>query len=863
MKKRIFWGQLIAALLYIGNTTFSQTIWTDADFTTLKGHTWVNSGNWDYGGDVHIQNVNEVIFESNMSGKPNTGVLSIETGGKLTADGMVIVNQLGPTTGDAVLVTDGGKAYFNGGLTANIMNSNNDYYAIGVIRGNSQLHVKGDTNINANFEKGYGLYLGEGTTNSFSKNDSGNGSVNIYAGKIGIYSLGNTDFNQDVNISLNSNGGTGIISNTTNTLSTTNFNGFVTVENNSISDNTSTAYGVAVSNANGILNLNAGGKIVFGDNYTNGNEIGIYANKGIINITGDLTVQSNSGGIQAVFYTTNGGRITAVDSVMDLKGNMYANNNSEITVAMNSGSLWEGASYIGNGSTVDIKMTGSKWKMTEDSTVTNLDILSGTTVYLNAAPDYSNFIGRTLTITENYHGNGGTIVFNTQLEDDNSVTDKMIVEGDTSGTTKVRVNNMGGRGAHTENGIELISILGISDGEFVKDGRIVAGAYEYFLNRGDGITTDSNNWYLTSTIPSIIPPPVTPPDPEEPLDPIDPEILDPPLGPELPNVIEPIYRPESGSYLANARAVNSLFIHTLHDRLGETQYTDALKNGEQVSSIWVRNVGGYGTFRDGSNQLKTRNKKNVIQVGGDIADWSSNENNRYHLGIMAGYGFNHSKTESNKTSYTSKGETEGFNLGVYGTYYANENDKSGFYADTWLTYSWFDNEVRGDELEREKYKSQGITASLESGYSFKIKSDDSDRKTYYIQPKAQIIYMGVDIDDHTEANGTKVETKGDENIQTRIGARVYVNHFNPADRDNSKEIQPFVEANWIHNSKDVNVSMDDINNKIKGTKDIGEVKVGTEVKLNPSFNVWGNVSHQWGGSGYRDTKVTLGIKYSF
>lgn len=863
MKKRIFWGQLIAALLYIGNTTFSQTIWTDADFTTLKGHTWVNSGNWDYGGDVHIQNVNEVIFESNMSGKPNTGVLSIETGGKLTADGMVIVNQLGPTTGDAVLVTDGGKAYFNGGLTANIMNSNNDYYAIGVIRGNSQLHVKGDTNINANFEKGYGLYLGEGTTNSFSKNDSGNGSVNIYAGKIGIYSLGNTDFNQDVNISLNSNGGTGIISNTTNTLSTTNFNGFVTVENNSISDNTSTAYGVAVSNANGILNLNAGGKIVFGDNYTNGNEIGIYANKGIINITGDLTVQSNSGGIQAVFYTTNGGRITAVDSVMDLKGNMYANNNSEITVAMNSGSLWEGASYIGNGSTVDIKMTGSKWKMTEDSTVTNLDILSGTTVYLNAAPDYSNFIGRTLTITENYHGNGGTIVFNTQLEDDNSVTDKMIVEGDTSGTTKVRVNNMGGRGAHTENGIELISILGISDGEFVKDGRIVAGAYEYFLNRGDGITTDSNNWYLTSTIPSIIPPPVTPPDPEEPLDPIDPEILDPPLGPELPNVIEPIYRPESGSYLANARAVNSLFIHTLHDRLGETQYTDALKNGEQVSSIWVRNVGGYGTFRDGSNQLKTRNKKNVIQVGGDIADWSSNENNRYHLGIMAGYGFNHSKTESNKTSYTSKGETEGFNLGVYGTYYANENDKSGFYADTWLTYSWFDNEVRGDELEREKYKSQGITASLESGYSFKIKSDDSDRKTYYIQPKAQIIYMGVDIDDYTEANGTKVETKGDGNIQTRIGARVYVNHFNPADRDNSKEIQPFVEANWIHNSKDVNVSMDDINNKIKGTKDIGEVKVGTEVKLNPSFNVWGNVSHQWGGSGYRDTKVTLGIKYSF
>lgn len=855
MKKRVFWGQLIAALLCIGNSAFSQTVWTDGDFTSSKGHTWINAGNWEYGGDVHIQNINEVIFESNMAGKPNTGVLSIEAGGKLTADGMVIVNQLGPTTGDAVLVTDGGKAYFNGGLTTNIINSSNDYYAVGVIKANSELHVKGDTIINANFEKGYGLYLGEGTTNSFNKNSNDYGSVNIYTGKIGVYSLGNTDFNQNVNIYLNSNGATGLISNSTNTLSTTTFNGFVTVVNNSISDNTSSAYGLAVSNANGILNLNNGGKIIFGNNYTNGHEIGIYANKGIVNITGDFTVQSNSGGIQAAFYADNGGKINAVNSVMNLIGSMYANNSSLIQISMNDGSFWEGASYIGNGSTTDITMTGSQWKITDDSAVTNLNILNGTTVYLNADPDYNNFTARTLTISQNYYGDNSTIVFNTQLEDDNSITDKMIVEGDTSGTTKVRINNMGGNGAYTQNGIELISVLGVSDGEFIKDGRIVAGAYEYFLNRGDGITTDNNNWYLTSTIPSIIPPIVTPPDP------VDPELIVPPL--VVPPTADPIYRPESGSYLANAAAVNSLFIHTLHDRLGETQYTDTLNKKEKVSSIWVRNIGGYSTFRDNSNQLRTTNKKNVIQVGGDIADWNSNENNRYHLGFMAGYGFNHSKTESNKTSYTSKGETEGFNLGIYGTYYANEIDKSGFYTDTWLTYSWFDNEVHGEELEKEKYKSRGVTASIESGYSFKIKNDDSHRKTYYIQPKAQIIYMGIDTDNHTEVNGTKVETKGNENIQTRAGIRVYANHFNSADRNNSKEIQPFIETNWIHNSEDIKVSMDDVNNKIRGTKDIGEVKIGTEIKINPNFNLWGNVSHQWGGSGYRDTKITIGVKYSF
>ncbi|MGN0943065.1 autotransporter outer membrane beta-barrel domain-containing protein [Fusobacterium varium] len=39
--------------------------------------------------------------------------------------------------------------------------------------------------------------------------------------------------------------------------------------------------------------------------------------------------------------------------------------------------------------------------------------------------------------------------------------------------------------------------------------------------------------------------------------------------------------------------------------------------------------------------------------------------------------------------------------------------------------------------------------------------------------------------------------------------------------------------------------------------------MGTEIKVNPNFNLWGNVSHQWGGSGYRDTKITIGLKYSF
>ena len=42
----------------------------------------------------------------------------------------------------------------------------------------------------------------------------------------------------------------------------------------------------------------------------------------------------------------------------------------------------------------------------------------------------------------------------------------------------------------------------------------------------------------------------------------------------------------------------------LHDRLGETQYTDMLTGEQKVTSLWMRNVGGHTRFNDGSGQLK-------------------------------------------------------------------------------------------------------------------------------------------------------------------------------------------------------------------------------------------------------------------
>ncbi|WP_213994184.1 autotransporter outer membrane beta-barrel domain-containing protein, partial [Sodalis sp. dw_96] len=105
--------------------------------------------------------------------------------------------------------------------------------------------------------------------------------------------------------------------------------------------------------------------------------------------------------------------------------------------------------------------------------------------------------GTELTVTGDYVGNNGLLYFTAKLSDDASQSTRLIVEGNTSGDTLVAVSNGGGSGAQTVDGIELISVGGSSDGEFTQSGRIVAGAYDYTLERGTG--TNAANWYLNSS----------------------------------------------------------------------------------------------------------------------------------------------------------------------------------------------------------------------------------------------------------------------------------------------------------------------------------------------------------------------------
>jgi autotransporter family porin len=541
-----------------------------------------------------------------------------------------------------------------------------------------------------------------------------------------------------------------------------------------------------------------------------------------------------------------------------------AQQNSTIKLNMTDNSLWNGASYITSATAgtgvISLQMRDATWNMTHSSTLTDLTLNSGAVVNFGHGGDEA---WQTLTINEDFTGNGGKLVFNTVLHDDASETDKLKVLGNTAGNTFVVVNNIGGIGAQTVEGIEIIEVAGNSDGTFEKAGRIVAGAYDYNVVQKD------NNWYLTSFIPvtppgPVDPDPVDPTDPElvdpDPIDPLDPVIREP-EEPVVPPVTEQQYRPEAGSYLANNFAANTLFMTRLHDRLGETQYTDMLTGEKKVTSLWMRNVGGHTRFKDGSGQLKTQSNSYVLQLGGDLAQWSSDGLDRWHIGAMAGYANSQNRTQSSLTGYASRGQVTGYSVGLYGTWYANDADKTGTYVDSWVLYNWFDNKVMGQEQAAEKYKSSGVTTSVEAGYSFKL--GESERNSYWLQPKAQVVWMDVQADDHREANGTRVKDDTAGNLMTRLGVKAFINGHNAIDDGKSREFQPFVEANWIHNSQTARVKMDDVSNDMRGTKNIGELKVGVEGQITPRLNVWSNVAQQVGDKGYSDTRGMLGVKYNF
>lgn len=424
----------------------------------------------------------------------------------------------------------------------------------------------------------------------------------------------------------------------------------------------------------------------------------------------------------------------------------------------------------------------------------------------------------TLTVKGNYTSNNGLLTLSTVLGGDNSATDKLVILGDSAGTTRVQINNAGGQGAQTNKGIELISVAGQSKGVFTQANRVTAGTYDYFLQKGPS----DGNWYLLSQI-----------------------------QPNPPTPVERVIRPEAGSYTANMGAARTLFNQQLSDRAERAEN----------STLWLRQSGSHTNFYDNSGQLKTTSNRYVVQGGGELWSGQFDVQDSLGIGMMAGYGNAHSNTDSGRSGYQSKGTVDGYSSGLYATWYQNAKTQEGVYADSWLQYNWLNASVNGEQLSSEDYGINGFSGSVESGYRQPVYHGENG--DVFITPQAQLIWSGMRADDHTESNGTRVSSTDGNNLLSRLGMKISRDGVSSQDRTSGKLFTTYVEANWLHNTASNGVSLDGDNVTEAGTSNIGEVKLGVEGKLNNHLNVWSNVGQQIGGEGYSDLSAVIGMNYQF
>lgn len=531
-------------------------------------------------------------------------------------------------------------------------------------------------------------------------------------------------------------------------------------------------------------------------------------------------------------------------SIITPGNNILVNNTGGGLNIISSDSTLNGATKLVSGTTTLKLSENTIWNMKDDSVVTHLTN-SDSIINLSYDDGQTFTQGKTLTVKGNYVGDNGQLNIRTVLGDDKSATDRLIVEGNTSGSTTVYVKNAGGSGAATLNGIELITVNGDespADAFRQGDARIAAGAFEYQLKQ------QGKNWYLTS------------------YQSLNEEDNSSEGNSESTETPTPVLRPEAGSYVANLAAANTLFVMRLNDRAGETRYIDPVTEQERSSRIWLRQIGGHNAWRDSNGQLRTTSHRYVSQLGADLLTGGFTDSDSWRLGVMAGYARDYNSTHSSVSDYRSKGSVRGYSAGLYATWFADDISKKGAYIDAWAQYSWFKNSVKGDELAYESYSAKGATVSLEAGYGFALNKSfglEAAKYTWIFQPQAQAIWMGVDHNAHTEANGSRIENDANNNIQTRLGFRTFIRTQEKNSGPHGDDFEPFVEMNWIHNSKDFAVSMNGVKVEQDGARNLGEIKLGVNGNLNPAASVWGNVGVQLGDNGYNDTAVMVGLKYKF
>ncbi len=286
------------------------------------------------------------------------------------------------------------------------------------------------------------------------------------------------------------------------------------------------------------------------------------------------------------------------------------------TVDVSASTLTGAATTLPGTTSIVTLRDQTTWHLTGNSTLTTLT--NAASQILFTPPSAGTF--KTLTVNT-YTGAAGGIGLNTVLAGDNAPSDRLVIDtGTASGTTGLTITNAGGTGAITQ-----------------RDGILVVDAV-------NGGTTAPGSFALARR--AVARPLRVPPVPGQPGRQSG-RCLVPALrarsvtrsarlpGPPTPG--QALFRPEVAAYLANQRLAGQMFVHSLHDRLGEPQYVEGQpfdKAEDKPRSGWLRVVGKWEGSRSQDGYFKVDTDSFLLHGGAELAKWkaAASEEDRLHLG---------------------------------------------------------------------------------------------------------------------------------------------------------------------------------------------------------------------------------------
>jgi outer membrane autotransporter protein len=726
--------------------------------------------------------------------------------------------------------------------------------------GNTLGPITNSGSVTASGPGGLGAFIAAATTftNTSSATITSRQATGIIANGGGTFDNAGTITGHNAGINLT--GGPGIVSNTGIITGATapgllfvgNFDNSVINSGNIGGGSGGTAVQFDTGNDTMLWN---GGTVVGAIRFGLGSDILTLRNLTDANLAGTGVIDGGPGTDHLVFdnsTVTGFGRFTNWENVDLINNARLTLDNAGMILGdagTGTGTLAIGSSstlFAGNGANPTIQSFTAGQFVTVNNAGT-IDLTNGGSAAANS-----------LTIAGNYVGMSGALHLNTALGSDGSPSDKLVISGGSAtGSTSIRITNVGGSGALTTgNGILVINTINggtTNPGAFALAGPVLAGPYEYTLFRG-AIDPAPDNWYLRSTVPTPTPtltptrsPTPTPTPMPTPPGPTPPGPAPPAPTPPAPAPTTPNFRAETSVYAAipsMALLYGYNLLDTLHERVGEEDSGRPRADPENAKLWWGRIIGVNGTqhgdslgvISGGSGGPHFDYQFLGLQAGMDFLRLDRLDGSRDHAG---GY-FAVGGDQGNVTHFDGRqgnSDFAAYTLGGYWTHFG----PTGWYLDAILQGTFYNiNSTANRGLPTFKTQGQGLATSLEGGYPFKFAGG------WFIEPQAQVIYQHININDSSDI-AAQVRFDGVESLAARIGARF--GRTWAIDETGQQTITAWIRPNlWNELRGNPTTSFSSETGFIPFFADLGglwgEVNIGVSGQVRPNTTLYANASYQ-------------------